>query len=951
MTLQATSNSIFLSAFVFFTGFFICSELHGKAVLESKPQQKIVELIEDLPLTGDNDVVRGSHPILNKEKKIHVVGRHKVTKIDDKNSIVQVVWTGLQNDKKQHASFDKAFVTVIQSSDSRLLKNLKLPIKGDIKQIQIALDKMKKGKVNENEIMEGENPESDERHVQGSDNSNSSGEHSHNGENNTDVDGDTKNNGKGKGEGGHLGQRALGGTSSPKKNEPYKSGNKTSDSRGGLGGMNSAPSFTGSGSRENNATDSNAIDPSGNNANDGSRTNPHADDAETINNTSSPSVSNSSENNSNDGSGTNPQENNNEETETDGHEAASPEPDVIEIESISCPVRIDEAQDRVYEQNRVIYKTNGVVTEETQCSDGLVHFDLRRDYNADGCEDYVRYADRVAFDRYRKYWVDNAGERHYFGERKFVDEQNPRPFINEKGMCKADVDLVRMRAHPQIETVYYGRGNTRVVVEGCHKDPSYEPIPITETVEGCSPLHSFDEKVSRVQKRGVYQIDESEHEAFACRTSGEPLVHQFDQSACQPIYNMATKQYTETGMRFVSLPSGEVIQLSSTCEPVGPPRDLSFKRRDCQGYEHKIDEQKTYVLGKWTYNHLGVTKEVSACIKGPLFHPHVFTINGYHHDDEAKISHTKHKVSFNDGQTDQVIEESRTRFDLASHPYEYVEDSVEISERREAYYEGCHQYFPHDKVKVFKRVDDSLYKEFSEISPDKKGEDQCRKETSEINYRIYEIGFCHWMHSKTKFINGSDVVFPFYVAAYRVTEDKDYIFTDIEKDFPLSSFDSKAKTVIDNALNRVMGHGISPSDYIEDSSGKILTLGTYPLGIWMHKIYEKRKIVHFPDGSSVVSKIIKKVHLSSGYGYFLCKNKKWRFFDMTKLRHIMSASNTSPFVMDEDAVKKLGNFYKNENLREFYGKDSLDFCLLNNINPRQAIVPQYIDVLGLLEGE
>jgi len=72
---------------------------------------------------------------------------------------------------------------------------------------------------------------------------------------------------------------------------------------------------------------------------------------------------------------------------------------------------------------------------------------------------------------------------------------------------------------------------------------------------------------------------------------------------------------------------------------------------------------------------------------------------------------------------------------------------------------------------------------------------------------------------------------------------------------------------------------------------------------------------------------------------------------MSKLRYMPSFSDAIPFEMDEDMAKKFGNFYKNENLREFYGKDSLDFCLLNNINPRQAIVPQYIDVLGLLEGE
>lgn len=688
---------------------------------------KTFKLIESLNLSQVEEAIQADHPDLTKKaKKLHIVGRQRSSTIDQKTKILQVVWTGIQNEKNQHAAFDKPFITVVQASQDDLPKDLELPFEGDLKQLDIAYKKLKSGKVGTTKEMTAANPESNSRRVNESD----------------PAKGGLDSNGNplvatqdsvGVAQGNSLGGDGTKGdglsTASGKENKDSKASSTVSQSRG------SSTSGNRGGYGSGNASGSLGSNSSG----------------------SIPAFQAVSSTNSN------------------SQNASAADKKTVELED--CEPRIDEVQERVYLQTCTVYKANGAETGRGQCQDGLKFFDIKKDYNGEGCVDYINHAEKKAYDRYRKYWVDGRGERHYVGETLYVEDDKPRPFIDEKGNCSAHLDLETMQAHPQVEKIYYGRGNARVVVASCHKDLSLNPVQIEETAQGCEPLHNLEAKTSTERKRGVYRVGDIDYQAFACRNSGDPLPHEFDISApCKGVKNMCTKEIMPMGKRFVTLRDGTKHKIGDECEPFGEALELEFITEGCEGFKHDIEAGKSYALGKWFYTYRNRPQVVSKCVAGSKIYNHKTEVKGYEHDDDHKISYDKQHIWIETESGDVTVEHRKVRYDLPGTPYQFKEDRVSQSQLREVYFDGCYQFTPQDKFKVFDRVDNSEFLAFLNTSADKKSSNMCQVRQEQERYREYVVDFPESV---------SNGYYGRYGSKSIVTDDMDMTFSNVWKDFEM----------------------------------------------------------------------------------------------------------------------------------------------------------------------
>ena len=657
---------------------------------------KSFKLIESLNLTQVEEVIQADHPdLVKKDKKLHIVGRQRSSSLDGKTKVLQVVWTGIQNEKNQHAAFDKPLITVVQASQDDLPKDLELPFEGDLKQLDIAYKKLKSGKVDTTKEMTAANPESNSRRVNESDPAKGG----------LDANGNPLGGVATK---AGLGQDGTLGGDGGQENGLANAGGKASYKKGGANSTTAARSNGSSAGANRGGYSAN-----GRGGLTGSSSSGSIPAFQPVSNTSS----------------------------GNSHVNATPQ-DRKTVEIEDCEPRIDEVQERVYLQNCTIQKTNGNETSRGQCEDTLRSFELKKDYNGEGCVDYVNHVEKKAYDRYRKYWVDGRGERHYVGETLYIEDDKPRPFIEEKGNCSAHLDLETMQAHPQVETVYYGRGNARVVVASCHKDLSLNPVSIEETTQGCEPLHNLEAKTSTERKRGVYQIGDIDYQAFACRNSGDPLPHEFDISApCKGVKNMCTKEIMPMGKRFVTLRDGTKHKIGDECEPFGEALELEFTTEGCEGFKHDIEAGKSYALGKWFYTYRNRPQVVSKCVAGSKIYNHKTEVKGYEHDDDHKISYEKQHIWIETELGDVTVEHRKVRYDLAGTPYQFKEDRITASQLREAYFDGCYQFTPQDKYKVFKRADNSEFLAFLNTSADKKSSNMCQVRQEQERYREYIIDF------------------------------------------------------------------------------------------------------------------------------------------------------------------------------------------------------------------
>jgi hypothetical protein len=382
----------------------------------------------------------------------------------------------------------------------------------------------------------------------------------------------------------------------------------------------------------------------------------------------------------------------------------------VRLTQEGCTPRVDFAQGRVIIQSRSQTFQDGTMIQESPCSDTFDTYPIKKDYRCEDCTDIVDHENRVAYARYRYYWIDDSSRRHEISTHVETDDTRPYPFIEEPGLCAPELDIPHKLAYRQAETVYFNRTNGRIKVAECHRLQGSQPIPMSLTAQGCTPVHDFAAKTSKERKRLVFQMDSSEHEALPCHEVGSSLIHEFVTSVCTPIHDLSRNLVTSMARRRIRTSQGLEF-ITEECEPYGQSLALQSTAQGCEGeYHHDYDDGKSYIKQRWYHTLSGTPTYVTGCLRSDAYLVHQIAVKGYQHDDGAKTSKPKTAISIIPPHG-QPLEISRPQVRPTSQPipYVYVREEQRPS-RLPPRLEGDYLVTPMEKVQIYRRADNSLFK-------------------------------------------------------------------------------------------------------------------------------------------------------------------------------------------------------------------------------------------------
>jgi hypothetical protein len=400
-----------------------------------------------------------------------------------------------------------------------------------------------------------------------------------------------------------------------------------------------------------------------------------------------------------------------------------------------CEPKVDEAQGRVYLQEREITVDGRGNATIGQCKVLPDFFDIKRDYACVECKDFVDYENKVAYTRYKKYYLNHQGQRQAINQNVYLDEENPHPFKDEVGSCRAQLDFATNKAYRQVQTVYYGYKGKRVLIEDCHLDLHAPPADILYTPQGCEPDHDYSAKTSMENHRAYYLMDEKEHQARGCHPTGIALSHRFDTAApCKAVKHLCEKHYITMGRRYIIPQSGGRLYLSDNCEPV-KKLNLLFEIDQSKGFLNNFEQGVSYPYGRYYYEKRGTKVYVSKVVVGPEPFIHDSKQVGFKHFDAIKESVPIYSVSIDFNGEKIILDHNHSYGNKPTIAYESIEETLAASTNREEYIEDCYLYRPQDKLRNWKRGDGSIYLEFLDTAETKK-EYICK--TKQLKRPVYE---------------------------------------------------------------------------------------------------------------------------------------------------------------------------------------------------------------------
>ena len=406
----------------------------------------------------------------------------------------------------------------------------------------------------------------------------------------------------------------------------------------------------------------------------------------------------------------------------------TPEPNTrIEIVKDGCPIRLDYDNDRAIVQNKAITYTDDVKTNETECTDSLEYFLIKKDYLCENCSDYVDLEAMTACPTYEKYYTNAEGSRIALSTEPEKDETQEFPIISDSAECPPHINLEDMTASKQVELIYQDRVNARKVAKICHVPDSAEETPITLTRVGCTPTHDFDNNWSIDQQKSVFSLDGQEHVALGCREVGRPIRHEFDTAVCTSNINVDDRVVSVMGRRFVMI-DDEKIYLSD-CEPIQSEQVLMESTEGCEHeYEHKYDERRSYLKKRWYWLDGTYKQFVTPCAKSTEFKEHHEEVTGYQHDDANKRS-TRIVTIYINPDDREDIRENYINPHSPDIPHELVST---IHEPTDSFaYSGCFKITQTSIYRTYRRPDGTTYRLFMGVGTPARSGNLCTTSTEE----------------------------------------------------------------------------------------------------------------------------------------------------------------------------------------------------------------------------
>lgn len=381
----------------------------------------------------------------------------------------------------------------------------------------------------------------------------------------------------------------------------------------------------------------------------------------------------------------------------------------VRLTQEGCTPRVDLVQGRVVIRSRVQTFQDGNMIKEDPCTDTLETYPIKKDYRCEDCTDLVDFERRVAYARFRYYWLDGEERRHEISAHLETDETRPFPFIEDPALCAPELDIPHNLAYRQAETVYFNRSNGRIKVAECRRLQGAPPVPMTLTHQGCTPVHDFAANRSKERKRLIFNVDGIEHVALPCHKADPALAHEFVTSVCAPIHDLSRNLVTPMARRRIRTSQGLEF-ITDECEPYGQSQALKSTAQGCEGeYVHDFEAGKSYLKKRWYHTLGGSPSYLTGCLRSDDFLTHQIEIKGYRHDDPAKVSRPKTALFITPHQSQKIeISRPQVRSNAPTTPYVLVREEQRPSARQPTV-EGGYRLTHVDKVHIYRRADSSIF--------------------------------------------------------------------------------------------------------------------------------------------------------------------------------------------------------------------------------------------------
>lgn len=442
----------------------------------------------------------------------------------------------------------------------------------------------------------------------------------------------------------------------------------------------------------------------------------------------------------------------------DALDVAEAAPIEIRVTADGCDMRVDIGQLVAIQQNRVETTENGS-TSSTPCEDGDQRYPLDRSYAA--CADAVDIEGLTATAQYLLFYTDGGGTRNEVSECQ-PDEDKVFQIVEKRDECTVQLDYQNMMAIPRAALIYVNAANNEVQVRGCEASAEVEPVPLTQTFDGCSIRHDFAAGLSYQQGRSTYEMDGVLWQAGSCTDSDTTYPHNKvytgagGAKVCDPIINMdagtATMQY-RLQISVAGLP-----QYISDCTPDSSTMAVIATTEGCENpatWTHDLLAGVSYGKQRYYYLRDGLREYLTQCQDGGATYTHQVEHAGWQPHDDQLFSYelTTVYISAPSGRYD--IKRSEILPGAPETPYVYV--GVQKVVNDQLWYEGCTRWRGRDTVESYTRPDGSSYDVIVGVAPPLDDGNACTVDTPDKpdlwkNGKIYAT----WIQSAKEYCYRDD---------------------------------------------------------------------------------------------------------------------------------------------------------------------------------------------------
>ena len=210
------------------------------------------------------------------------------------------------------------------------------------------------------------------------------------------------------------------------------------------------------------------------------------------------------------------------------------------------------------------------------------------------------------------------------------------PLTQKYNTCPAYVDTENLIVYEQFTLVYTDPNDGEVEAQGCTINED-NPLPVTETTEGCGISHDFDAGVSYQQSKLTYVDNGLVVTLQDCLNSETEYPHTITQDGCTPIVVDDTVTFQEK----VTIEVDGIVSTILECQP-NPDTTTTVEVELCASpkYTHEFENDISYRNKSYYYMEEDTKVYVSECIASDETYTHMQDTSACSasHDDVGKVT-------------------------------------------------------------------------------------------------------------------------------------------------------------------------------------------------------------------------------------------------------------------------------------------------------------------------